>query len=584
MASSSSALAIDPAGTTDVDDALEVLDATARRLHVRVHLSAPATLPEIDADAVDAILASRETRYHARGKTPMLPGELEEAATLTTQEARPSISVDVEVLFSPRLTVSVLDVSLNDVQLARQVPYEDVPGLIAQGDAHLAALERAARALFDDRRTSGALVVLDEERDVYISGDGGEGRATIGNIIVQEWMILTNQLLAEWCRVRGVPILWRNHALPGDPEHAAERHELLEALEAGDPIGALGVLRPFMHQMPPATYDSRRIGHAGLGLLGYAHMTSPLRRAPDFVNQMQLLAYLQRAPLPWLTEGLDEVLRQLVEQASEASAEQAREDAQAHDWKAIRAMEKKPHRLLHDDSLLSRAVRVFITAPERVDEQELVGVLEQRAEPDGLPITVLEALIDDAAPDWMIERALADLLEHIDGVPGFVQHLLRTTSLDLTDPPRLKRAVRRSGPSHAPTFSLTMHEHPVFARSKSEAAKRASFIDLAHALGYPEVVPKDWSAPPEEEWVEQDGGVVAPPKAQKSPSPQSIASLNEWAQRSGHEPEFDFSRDPDSTWRCLVHVADVSGEGRGTSKKAAKQVASWRAIQALLES
>ena len=94
-----------------------------------------------------------------------------------------------------------------------------------------------------------------------------------------------------------LPILFRNHR-PNPVAGSTDElmHEIAAA--AGDP-NLFAILRGrLLSTLRAATYNPTVHGHYGLRLGAYTHITSPLRRVADLINQRIVFAHLDHCPAP----------------------------------------------------------------------------------------------------------------------------------------------------------------------------------------------------------------------------------------------------------------------------------------------
>lgn len=298
-------LTIDARHSRDLDDGIWVeRDGDGWRVLVAIADAALAVEPESPWD-----LEARPrgaTRYFASGNSPMLPRALaEDRLSLLPRRGRHVLAVRIEL---------AADLSRRGVRLALErlgsvgrLAYEDVP-LIVGRQTHplhpvLATAAELADRLMAWRRDRGALALYDlnagwlttEEGQVKISARRED---TIGQVIVQELMILANAAVAEHAIAADVPLLYRNHEARAA---APDRATLMAAIEAArlTPSTAIEALRERTHLLlGRARYGADVRGHFGLNLPAYLHCTSPIRRYADLVNHQQLRAHLRADPLP----------------------------------------------------------------------------------------------------------------------------------------------------------------------------------------------------------------------------------------------------------------------------------------------
>jgi ribonuclease R len=127
--------------------------------------------------------------------------------------------------------------------------------------------------------------------------------------LVEDFMILANEVVANDMEARSAPALYRVHEPPGREKveelgEVVERfglsvpkkkklrprdaQRLLEAVR-GKPEEML-VSMAVLRSLTKARYDPENLGHFGLASTAYLHFTSPIRRYPDLVVHRALAA------------------------------------------------------------------------------------------------------------------------------------------------------------------------------------------------------------------------------------------------------------------------------------------------------
>ena len=103
--------------------------------------------------------------------------------------------------------------------------------------------------------------------------------------IVETLMVQTNSLIAQFLKSAGIPFLSRNFDSNSSPD--AQRRGLV----------------------PRAYYASYHLGHGGVGLLHYAHVTSPIRRYADILNMRAVHKALGNFDVGISAEEIDDLDR-----------------------------------------------------------------------------------------------------------------------------------------------------------------------------------------------------------------------------------------------------------------------------------
>ncbi len=121
----------------------------------------------------------------------------------------------------------------------------------------------------------------------------------LGKQTVRHYMVAANSIVANHMHQQGIPWLFRNHHLRNFEHPQAD---LLAHLYPD-------TAQLIQHDM--AWYSRIPTLHANLGLKGYCHFTSPLRRFPDLANHLNLHAHLEGLPTMYNAEEMDEIAREM---------------------------------------------------------------------------------------------------------------------------------------------------------------------------------------------------------------------------------------------------------------------------------
>ena len=278
---------VDESTTQDIDDGLS-LEPRGEGYLLGIHISDASPLVAAGS-ALDMEAYRRMTSLYLPERTiPMLPRRLcEEMGSLTPEQPRLALSLLVSLGRDYQILEWEAAPSL--VRSRARLTYEEVDEVLAGAAespqaATLRTLYDVARTLREKRLQDGAVEFRRPELKVWVEADGDIGvkveGPTAARRLVAEFMVLANRLLAEFCRERGIPAVFRHQ-----PKTSLD--DLPEANETVWTYLALRRMRPGELSVDPKP-------HGTLGLQAYLQATSPLRRYPDMVLQRQIVHYLQR--------------------------------------------------------------------------------------------------------------------------------------------------------------------------------------------------------------------------------------------------------------------------------------------------
>lgn len=299
-------VSVDPAGTTDRDDALYLERLPDKGFDVRIALACPACAWPFGGPLDRAVQRRCSSLYLPEGNEHMLALNMgRDLFSLDARAKRPSLVVRIRL--SEQGEILETEPGLYCIDNCSNLDLENCEALIAppdspalsagaEEDGHgpmLRAAHELSLLLQQKRIADGAVITERPDPEIRVQGSGEAARVSIAegpdtprtHLMVGEFMILCNSAMAGWAMERDIPMLYRTQDVALPREFAGV---WTEAQDISRVVRAL----------PPAALDTAPKKHAGLGLAAYTNITSPIRRYSDMLNQGQVLRYLKTgAPL-----------------------------------------------------------------------------------------------------------------------------------------------------------------------------------------------------------------------------------------------------------------------------------------------
>ncbi|HMI32453.1 MAG TPA: VacB/RNase II family 3'-5' exoribonuclease, partial [Candidatus Limnocylindrales bacterium] len=303
-------LTIDPEDAKDHDDALSVRRSSDGLHEIGIHI-ADVSHYVTPAGALDREAQARgNSAYLADATYPMLPEALS-GGLCSLVEGKDRLTLSVLVELDDEGTVGKSRIVSGIMRSTASLSYPEAARLAREGGdgipAALSLLDRIARALRRRRLEEGGLDFDLPEVRVRLDERGEprafeESKRLATHELVEEYMLLANRIVGGRALVRELPFFYRVHerprydklraffeaarylgrsgAVPFVTEAKQLRRWVTSAKTTRDRIVNLYLLRA----MEKARYDLVDVGHFGLGMRGYAHFTSPIRRYADLAN------------------------------------------------------------------------------------------------------------------------------------------------------------------------------------------------------------------------------------------------------------------------------------------------------------
>lgn len=309
---------IDGADSKDFDDAVSIERLVNGNYLLGVHI-ADVTHYVREGGPLDKEALKRGTSVYLIDQViPMLPKALSnDICSLNPHEDRLTLSVDMEVTADGQVVNhEIYESVINSVE---RLIYDDVSDLLEKNDSIMAErysgikenlfmMQELAVILRKNRKNRGSLDFDLDEAYITLDDKGVPSNISIAqrrsaNKLIEEFMLLANETVAEhfyWLRI---PFVYRVHEKPEG--HKIEQlraflRSLGVALKGGaggiHPKAVSSVLEGVkgksienvvnsvtLRAMQKAFYSTECGGHFGLSLKFYCHFTSPIRRYPDLI-------------------------------------------------------------------------------------------------------------------------------------------------------------------------------------------------------------------------------------------------------------------------------------------------------------
>lgn len=309
---------IDGEDAKDLDDAITI-ERLENGYRLGVHIADVSHYVR-EHSPIDAEALARGTSIYLTDRViPMLPHKLSNGiCSLNQGEDRLALSCLMEI--DEKGVVTDHEVAETVINVDRRMTYTAVGGIITDRDPELMKEYEDFVGMFDlmmelsdllrsRRHVRGSIDFDFPESKIILDKDGRPTEIkpydrNVATKVIEDFMLLANETVAEDYFWQSVPFLYRTHEkpdeekmmrlgtfinnfgytlrMPGGEVHPKEVQKLLDQVE-GTPEEAL-ISRLTLRSMKQARYTTLNTGHFGLAAKYYSHFTSPIRRYPDLQN------------------------------------------------------------------------------------------------------------------------------------------------------------------------------------------------------------------------------------------------------------------------------------------------------------
>jgi ribonuclease R len=368
---------IDGETARDFDDAVRVEVLPSGNYLLGVHIADVSHYVEEGSRLDEEAYERGNSVYFPERAVPMLPERLSSGIC----SLNPGVDRLVQsVLIEVHPTGRIVDTTFHDgvIRSAARMTYTEIRQILVDHDTEVCKRYENLVPLFDTlldlykilraRREKRGSIDFDlPEPEILLDVEGVmtgviAAERNVAHRIIEEFMLIANEVVAEYIAHLEVPSLYRVHDPPDD-----EKVESFEDLVLGfgyrlrsstEPLGPKNFQRLvkmiegkpeerlisylMLRTMKQAVYAMDNTGHYALASPIYTHFTSPIRRYPDLVVH-RVLRELRHQGVPPVAkqERREQVLPGIAEHASmtERRAEEA--ERELVEWKKVRFMADK---------------------------------------------------------------------------------------------------------------------------------------------------------------------------------------------------------------------------------------------------
>ncbi|RPK01259.1 hypothetical protein BSBH6_03311 [Bacillus subtilis] len=329
---------IDGADAKDLDDAVTVTKLDDGSYKLGVHI-ADVSHYVTENSPIDKEALERGTSVYLVDRViPMIPHRLSNGiCSLNPKVDRLTLSCEMTINSQGQVTEHQIFQSV--IKTTERMTYSDVNKILVDDDEELKQkyeplvpmfkdMERLAEILRDKRMNRGAVDFDFKEAKVLVDDEGAVKdvvirERSVAEKLIEEFMLVANETVAEHFHWMNVPFIYRIHEEP----NAEKLQKFLEFVTTFGYVvkGTAGNIHPralqsildavrdrpeetvistvMLRSMKQAKYDPQSLGHFGLSTEFYTHFTSPIRRYPDLIVHRLIRTYLINGKVDEATQG-----------------------------------------------------------------------------------------------------------------------------------------------------------------------------------------------------------------------------------------------------------------------------------------
>ena len=369
---------IDGEDAKDLDDALRVTKMENGNYRLDVHIADVSHYVK-ENSLLDNEALIRGTSIYMLGRViPMLPRELSNGlCSLNAGQDRFTLSCSMEINKEGKVVSS--EVYKGIINVKERMNYHDVQKILDKSDTDV--LERYKPYIKDFETMAELATILKNRRmeqgylnldipeskiDLDINGkviNIGKYETSFSNEIIEQFMLIANETIAEKFYWLQAPFIYRVHEDPdidkvkelnkflfnfgmnikisNEKVYPTEFSKILEQIKGKEEEKVVSNL--ILRTLKVAKYESENKGHFGIASKYYCHFTSPIRRYPDLFIHRIISKYLDNnydVPEKWIEDYMQKA-EDRARESSEREKIATKVERESEDLKKAEYMEGK---------------------------------------------------------------------------------------------------------------------------------------------------------------------------------------------------------------------------------------------------
>ena len=320
---------IDGEDAKDIDDAIHVEKLPNGNYKLDVHIADVSHYVR-EKSELDKEAYLRGTSIYMLGRViPMLPRELSNGiCSLNAGEDRYTLSCSMEI--TPNAKIVDSDIYKAVINVTERMNYTDVKKILDKSDdevlkkyekyiSHFELMAELANILKNKRKENGYLNLDIPESKIILDENGfaidvKKYETYFSNEIIEQFMLIANETVAEKFYWLQAPFIYRNHEAP-DLDKVKELNKTLSNFGYKIKVSKEDIIYPnefakiledvkgkdeekvvsniILRTLRVAKYEAQNKGHFGIASKYYCHFTSPIRRYPDLFIHRIISKYLE---------------------------------------------------------------------------------------------------------------------------------------------------------------------------------------------------------------------------------------------------------------------------------------------------
>ncbi len=349
---------IDGEDAKDLDDAIHIKKLENGNYELGVHI-ADVTNYVTEGSHLDKEAIRRGTSVYLVDRViPMLPHKLSNGVcSLNAGVDRLALSCNMTIDKTGKVTSHKIYKSL--IKIDKRMSYTEVSDILTNDKSEILEENKEFVNMFKDMEHLRNILKIKRDDRGSIDFDFPEAKIivdekgkpidikiyerNIATSIIEEFMLLCNETVAEEFYWLGVPFVFRTHSEPdsenierlkefvqgfgyyikGKSKHSKSLQTLLKEIKGKEEESVIS--RITLRSMKQARYTPSNDGHFGLASKYYTHFTSPIRRYPDLQIHRIIKYVIEKKFSDEKKEKLDNVISDICLSCStrERRAEQA---------------------------------------------------------------------------------------------------------------------------------------------------------------------------------------------------------------------------------------------------------------------